>query len=163
MHVILTATVGNQVLISMFKTDDGDDLWTLAFIPLGDDYCISDFRHSGTDHAHFTIVGDVGKNKQAARILVDPTTRQPIGNKGDIFSDPGSKDFVPIAIKTKSYNIINALFQDPSNLQVYYAYYVFDKLYTTKRKIFAPFTALQEIDSLALFKNDLSYLIAFNG
>jgi hypothetical protein len=70
---------------------------------------------------------------------------------------------VPIAIKTKSYNIINALLQDPSTLQVYYGYYVFDKLYTTKRKIFAPFTAIQEIDSLALFKNDLSYLVAFNG
>jgi hypothetical protein len=66
--VILTATVGTQLLITMFKTDNGDDLWTLALNPLGDDYCISDFRDVGTDYTHFTIVGKVGTNKQIARI-----------------------------------------------------------------------------------------------
>ena len=64
----MTATVGTQLLITMFKTDDGNDLWTLALNPLGDDYCISDFRNVGTDHAHFTIVGNVGIDKQIARI-----------------------------------------------------------------------------------------------
>lgn len=136
--MFLTSYIGTQIHISRIEGLTGAVPWTYVFTPFDNKYCVSNYRQVGTEHLHYTLVGDAGFVKVLARLIIDPATRNPVGLKGDIFMETSTTNlnWVPIAVQGLSSRYIQALFYDKSTMIVYCTVYDLVDLGLWNRKIF---------------------------